>query len=358
MPRETVKVLLIEDDDADALLFAEMLPGTADIRFELNRSDTVTQGIERQREDPSDIIVIDLHLPDGAGMEAFKRLHTRFADTPILILTGLEDEDFAIQAVQQGAQDYLVKGKVRASSIMRCILYSIERKKFERMKNEFVSIVSHELRTPLALTKEGISLVLDKVAGPVTGQQEQLLQSAKRNIDRVTRIINDLLDTASLESGKISLKITDVEMVGLIKKVAAAFEPKASYKGLKIKVTVPSGAVIIPGDPDKLEQVFTNLVGNAMKFTEKGEIELELKPNGVVVECAVVDTGPGIAPENIPRLFDKFQQFGRVAGSGEKGTGLGLAITKGLVELHNGKIRVESELEKGSRFVVSLPREP
>ena len=231
-----------------------------------------------------------------------------------------------------------------------------ERKKIERLKDEFVSIVSHELRTPLAITKEGINLILDGASGKINEKQEKLLTSAKNNINRLARIINNLLDISKLEAGKIEFRRELVDMRGLVKQVVSFFEPKAKEKGLSLIINMPEEKIEAYVDTDKMMQVFTNLLGNALKFTQKGRIDIFLGQRKSEIECAVMDTGVGISEESLPRIFDKFQQFGRHTGGAEKGTGLGLSIAKGFVEMHNGKIWAESKPGKGTKFIFILPK--
>ena len=231
-----------------------------------------------------------------------------------------------------------------------------ELKKLDQLKNDFISTVSHELRTPLSISREGISLLLDHIPGEINKKQEQILTTAKDNIDRLARIINDLLDISKIESGRVELKRSLVNFSSLIKHVAYSFELKVRNKGLRLKAVFPEDPIEIFVDSDKIIQVLTNLVGNALKFTEKGSIEIMAEENESALKCSVSDTGVGIAKEYIPKVFEKFQQFGRTAGAGEKGTGLGLAIAKKIVEMHNGKIEMESEVGKGTKFTFSLPK--
>ena len=231
-----------------------------------------------------------------------------------------------------------------------------ELKKLDQLKNDFISTVSHELRTPLSISREGISLLLDHIPGEINKKQEQILTTAKDNIDRLARIINDLLDISKIESGRVELKRSLVNFSSLIKHVAYSFELKVRNKGLRLKAVFPEDPIEIFVDSDKIIQVLTNLVGNALKFTEKGSIEIMAEENESALKCSVSDTGVGIAKEYIPKVFEKFQQFGRTAGGGEKGTGLGLAIAKKIVEMHNGKIEMESEAGKGTKFTFSLPK--
>ncbi|MFA6142906.1 MAG: ATP-binding protein [Candidatus Omnitrophota bacterium] len=229
-------------------------------------------------------------------------------------------------------------------------------KKLDQLKTDFVSNVSHELRTPLSIVKEGVSLILDKIPGDVNEKQEHILSTAKNNIDRLTRIIDDLLDMSKIESGKVVLNKTKFNINDLAAKITDSFITKANSKGLKINVTIPDKEIFIHADADRINEVFINLINNAIKFTEKGSIDISIKDNADFVLCSVADTGMGISKENLPKIFNKFQQFSRAAGPGEKGTGLGLSIVKGIIDLHKGDIRIDSELGKGSVFTFTLPK--
>ena len=229
-------------------------------------------------------------------------------------------------------------------------------KEVDRMKSEFISTVSHELRTPLSITKEGISLVLDKIPGKINEKQGKILTIAKNNIDRLARIINSLLDISKIEAGEVELKKERVKITNLIEQVTSSFKNKIKKKGLELKVNFPKKGIYVYVESDKIVQVFTNLLGNALKFTEKGCIEISAKELEDEIEFVVSDTGIGISKDDLPKAFSKFQQFGRVDSAGEKGTGLGLSIVKGIVEMHYGKIWVESTRGKGSKFIFTLPK--
>ena len=233
-----------------------------------------------------------------------------------------------------------------------------ERKKLEHLKDGFISTVSHELRTPLTVIREGVSQVLEGILGETTENQKKFLSISLQAIDRLGRIINDLLDISKIEADKLELKMDLVDLTSLAHDLAVPSSPyqmRAKDKELTLKTRLPQSRVETYVAKDKIIQVFTNLVGNALKFTEKGWIEISVENKGEYIECAVSDSGPGISKENLPKVFGKFQQFGRTAGPGEKGTGLGLTISKGLIEMHKGKIWVESELDKGTQFKFTLP---
>lgn len=226
----------------------------------------------------------------------------------------------------------------------------------DRLKSDFLDSVSHELRTPLAMIKEGVSQVDEGLHGRLQEEQRHFLDKAMENINRLTRVVNSIIDVANLEAGKIELKKQAVDIIDVAGRIISIFSPQAKSKGLEITTSFPEHKVELRTDKDRLAQVFTNLIENAVKFTERGEIEVKIIEKDNVVECSVSDTGKGIPQENLTKVFDKFQQFDRLSGPGAKGTGVGLAITKGIVELQQGKIWAESEPGKGSRFSFWLPK--
>jgi PAS domain S-box-containing protein len=230
-------------------------------------------------------------------------------------------------------------------------------KEIDRMKTEFISLASHELRTPLTVIREGVSLVIDEILGPTTAEQKSFLSMALKDIDRLGRIINNLLDVSKIEAGKMEMKRVHVNLSDIAAGVAEAFAQHAKSKKLELKTRFPKKPVEMYVDKDKIVQVFTNLVGNAMKFTEQGSVEISIEDGEDMIICSVRDTGRGISEQDMERVFRKFQQFGGAASSGEKGTGLGLSIAKGIVEMHHGRIGVESIPGQGTRFFFSLPKD-
>lgn len=231
---------------------------------------------------------------------------------------------------------------------------NLELRKLDQLKSDFISTVSHELRTPLAIIKEGINLVLDEIPGKINPKQGKILGVSSHNIDRLSRIINSLLDISKIEAGKVELKKAFFNMPDMIRQIAASFEPAIKQKGLELKLDVGSDDLKVYADSDRIAQVITNLVDNAMKFTDKGFIKISCNGAGDMVECSVADTGKGISKEDIPKVFDKFQQFGRIPGAGDKGTGLGLSIAKNIIDMHSGSMSVESIVGEGSKFTFQL----
>lgn len=228
--------------------------------------------------------------------------------------------------------------------------------RLDRLKSEFITNVSHELRTPIAMIKEGVSQVAEGLHGELQKQQGYYLNMALNNINRLTRIVNSILDISSIEAGKTELRKEKVDIVELAAQTLSYYLPQAKNKKLEIKTLFSPEHIELNADRGRLTQVFISLIDNAIKFTEKGSIEVQIQGKDSGVDVGISDTGIGISSDDLPRVFDKLQQFSRAYGPGEKGVGLGLSITKGLIELHGGKIRVESEPGKGAKFSFWLPR--
>jgi len=226
----------------------------------------------------------------------------------------------------------------------------------QETKSRFLSVVSHELRTPLTAIKEGIGIVADESAGEINDDQREFLALAKTNVDRLARLINDVLDFQKLSAGKMILEMGKNNLNTTAEEVQRTMLPLAQEKGLTLEGdlcdTLPAGWF----DKDRITQVITNLVSNAIKFTEKGGITVLTSMDGELIRVAVADTGPGISADEIPRLFHRFEQLGPGVKRKTGSTGLGLAISKEIVEQHAGAIWVESEVGKGTSFIFTVPR--
>ena len=231
-----------------------------------------------------------------------------------------------------------------------------ELKKLDQLKSDFVSIVSHELRTPLTVTREAISQMFDGICGEINEDQKQFLSISIEGIDRLSRLIENLLDISKIEAQKIKLKRELIDIVSLAKGVSSSFAAAFQSKGLETKYNFSKDKIELFVDKDRIIQVFVNLMSNALKFTPAGSVGISIVEKEDVVECEVSDTGLGISDEDLPKAFGKFEQFGRDYESAEKGTGLGLAISKGIIELHRGKIWVESKLGQGAKISFTLPK--
>ena len=226
----------------------------------------------------------------------------------------------------------------------------------DRMKDEFVSIVSHELRTPLTSIRGSVQLVLDDSDSVPDPEHRKLLEIALNNCERLVRIINDILDVSKIESGNLALRKKVVQVAELVRQSVDVVAPPARNANVSLETSVPANLRPVMVDPDRIVQALVNLLSNAVKFAPPhSTVTTTVTGSDHMITIAVADQGEGIAPENLNRLFQKFQQVDSSSSRRKGGTGLGLAITKALVEQHGGRIFVDSELHKGTRFSFTLP---
>jgi len=234
-----------------------------------------------------------------------------------------------------------------------------ERKEADRMKDEFISVASHELRTPVTSIKGFLGLLVEEQTGPLNQEQRNYMDAIKRNTLRLERLVSDLLDVSRFESEMIGLERSNFNLFEVVDQVVAELQSESDGNPLRIRRSDSQENVSVYGDRSRISQILVNLIGNAIKYSGAGDaIDIEIvRPtqDSAVVQVNIMDQGPGIAPHDMERLFEKFFRADNSSTRSTAGTGLGLAIAKALVELHGGGIWAESELGKGSTFSFTLP---
>jgi len=222
-------------------------------------------------------------------------------------------------------------------------------------KDRFLATMSHELRTPLNAIIGFTGTLLMGLAGPLNEKQKKQLETVSRSARHQLSLINDLLDLAKIESGKVEINLEPVACRGVIEEVAQTLRPLAESKQLKFEVAIPEDEVILRTDRRALSQIVINLTNNAIKFTGQGKVQLELRQANGTTEIAVTDTGVGIKTEDHDKVFEAFVRIGNRDAPRQEGTGLGLHLSQKLAALLGGRIRVESEGGNGSQFVLTIP---
>ncbi len=268
--------------------------------------------------------------------------------------TTFADRDGKLQGVFAAARDVTERKRFEQTLQEK----SVEMENANLSKDRFLASMSHELRTPLNAVIGFTGTLLMKLPGPLTSDQEGQLQNISTSAKHLLLLINDLLDLAKIESGKVELKLEPISCQSIVQEVASTLLPMAASKGLKLTVIVPDRELVLNTDRRSLSQVLLNLTYNAIKFTEKGEVKLELRHNhhgGLVrIEFRVIDTGIGIKPEDQAMLFQAFTQVDSSSARRYEGTGLGLHLSQKLAELLNGRISFKSDYGKGSEFMMVL----
>ena len=366
---EPTQVLLIEDNPGDAdLIRLRLVESSSDVS--VSCVDRLSAGLASLHEKPPALVLLDLNLPDSRGAETFRNLLSKAPGVPVVVLSGQDDEELAAKAVHQGVQDYLVKGAFDSKQLARAMRYAVERqalltsldmsrKQQLQFKDQFLSHVSHELRTPLTSIHQFVTILLDGLAGKVPGEQREHLETILRSTEQLRTMIGDLLEASRAESGKVSLDRRCISIDRLVRQAAAMLQASAQAKRVALEAAVDAGIPLVHADSDRILQVLTNLIDNAIKFTPpEGSVLVRASlaasdPDYVYV--SVTDTGRGISPEARLLVFERLFQDANPADGSRKGLGLGLYIAKELVRLHEGRIWVESEVGHGCVFSFTLP---
>ena len=366
-PSEPSTVLLIEDNDGDAHLIREMLRDAAGFRLEW--AEQLTTGLERLDRGGLAVVLLDLSLPESQGLDSFFHVHRRAPYVPVVVLTGSRDEELGIRAVQSGAQDYLIKGQVDGPLLGRSLRYAVERGRIEeelrrrveqlaeldRRKDEFLATLAHELRNPLAPIRNSLHILrLSGGSGPTA---ERVLEMMERQVSHMVRLVDDLLEVSRITRGKIELRKERVTLAAVLGSAVETSRPLIESGRHHLEVSLPAEPLILEADPVRLCQVIANLLNNAAKYTEEGgQISLTARREGGEAAVSVRDSGLGIPPEMLPRIFDLFSQVDRTLKRSQGGLGIGLTLARTLAEMHGGRVEVRSGGPgQGSEFTVRLP---
>ncbi len=383
----TINILLIEDDQVDAMIVRRTLKKCLDATYNLHHSKSLTQASEKLTETHFDIVLLDLELPESTGTSTLSQFRQQCpSDLPIIVLTGLNCQKAALALMNEGAQDYLVKDEVTPRSLSRAINHSVQRQqhlhrirdllseveqshellekknrklaKLYDQAHEFVDNVSHEFRTPLTVVKEYVSLVREGLVGDVNDEQQRLLHVAEDRADDLNIMVDDMLDVSKLESGMLGAWRKNCSVTEILDHVKASLERKASVKNVTLEWVVDDDLPEVYCDEEKAGRVMTNLAINAIKFCgDPGVVRITVEKDLACgnITFAVTDNGPGIDDELLASIFQRFKQLATNVRGSTKGFGLGLNIAKALVDLNFGQMNVQSQLGKGSTFSFSVP---
>ena len=368
-----VRIVLVEDSPGDARLLRETLRDAGSLRWELTHTERLSGALGAVEEHGADVVLLDLSLPDAHGLDTVARMLAAAPGVPIVVLTGLSDETLALQAVQAGAQDYLVKGTVDGRTLARAIRHAIERKRLEterarllaneqearsvaeaavRARDEVLRVVAHDIGNALSAIKVN-ALVLQRSLTDPASEAAHRAQAIRVMAQQVERLRQDLLDVAAIEAGRLSFEAQEIDLAAVVEEAVDTLAAVAQEKTLDLRASVEPGMPPVWADRERLGQVLSNLLGNAVKFTPSGgRVQVAAKRDGGAARVVVGDTGPGIPPEHLPYLFDRFWQ---ASSTRRAGAGLGLAIARGIVEAHGGRIGAESEPGAGTRFTFTIP---
>jgi signal transduction histidine kinase len=362
--------LLVEDNPLDVEFMSlrlESMPNVSEAHpVTMIHAESVPAACYALRHRHVDVVMLTLASPDAADLGALSRLRDVRPGVPIIVLGERSDEAMALAALRAGAQDYVLKPAPDGASMRRILRYSTERQRLLESldaavhqaqravaaRDRAVGIVSHDLRNPLGTIKACAAALLEPEPAPAESVR-QLADIIQRSVSWMEQIVQDLLDRSSLDAGKLALARRPTSVSEVIMALSTLFAPVAQDHGLRFNVDCSEGLPALDADPNRLIQVLSNLLSNAMKFTGAGgTVTLGAEPEGTGVRFSVRDSGCGIEHADLAHIFDWFWQAQRTSRTG---AGLGLAIAKGLIEAHESQLHVESEPGRGSTFWFVIP---
>jgi signal transduction histidine kinase len=369
MDSKTTQVLLIEDNPGDAdLVRLRLVEGKSPVS--VNCVSRLADGLASLTVETPSVVLLDLNLPDSRGAETFRRVRDHAPHVPVVVLSGQDDEALAMKAVNQGVQDYLVKGDISSKHLERAIRYAVERQGLLRaleiaqkqqidFKNRFLSHVSHELRTPLTCIHQYVTLLLDGLAGAMSPEQNDHLKTVLKSVNQLHAMLRDLLEATRAEGGKMRVEPRCIALGELIQQTVAMMRPMADEKKIGLEIGLDQRLPLVHADPDRVLEVLINLVDNAIKFTPaEGSVMVQasmVDADPGYAYISVSDTGRGIGPEAKALIFERLYQDPDSIDNNRSGLGLGLFICREIVRLHGGRIWVSSEPGQGSTFTFTLP---
>ena len=388
----TLRVLLIDDDGDDVLIARELLTDATECKFEVDVRRDAVSGLAALLEARHDVCLLDYRLGADSGIDLLREAKTLGCDVPVIMLTGTRDPVIDRAALESGAYDYLVKGGIDALLLERSIRYAVrhahdqqelqrysrqlettngelqrartellrqnvELARLDAQKNELLGMAAHDLRNPLGVILGFATYALDGLGTMDVDDLRDSLERIRKQSKFMRAMVDDLLDLAAIEAGTLDIECESVDPRAFMREKLSVNGPLAGQKQIELVANVAEDVPEVWVDPVRFEQALDNIITNAIKYSDPGRhVWLDVARAGQdEVVFAIRDEGRGMTQNFLTHLFEPFAKESRSGTRGEKSTGLGLAIVRRIVEAHGGRVRVESELGKGSTFYLTVP---
>ncbi|MEH2227674.1 hybrid sensor histidine kinase/response regulator [Nostoc sp.] len=390
MEKLTIHILLVEDSASDAHLLRRIFLNSDQEQWQMLHVERLSEAIEASRENSTsnldnsqiesrkqrrfDLVLLDLSLADSIGLDTLKEFRAAVPDIPVVVLTGVDDEDLALQALAEGAQDYLVKDKITIQRLVRAIRYAIERseilnqlreseertrqalakeQELNELKSNFVAMVSHEFRTPMTTIRTAVDILEYNSNKLTDARRSKYFNRIQNAINQMINLLDEILFLSKTEAAKLEYKPTLLNLENFCSELTDILQLNAGSKHSLI-FTFQGESTQAQMDEDLLNCILTNLISNAIKYSpENDTIWFDLICKNRLAIFQIKDRGMGIPLKDQTHLFQTFYRASNVGVI--QGTGLGLTIVKKCVELHGGHIQLESEQSVGTTVIVTLP---
>ncbi|HJL18397.1 MAG TPA: hybrid sensor histidine kinase/response regulator [Sandaracinaceae bacterium LLY-WYZ-13_1] len=352
------RVLIVEDSATQATALQLQL----EERFATEVAGSLAEAREALRA-PFDVVLLDLELPDASGLEAVRRFERDHPELPVVVMTSRHGTEVAMDALREGAEDYVPKDELEPSVLGRALRYAIGRHRtrnelraLNAQKDHLMGVVAHDLRNPLSVVRGYADFLLSGVAGELDEEHDEVMRTIRRTSDYMLHLVEDLVDFSRIQAGELELELEPTDLAALVREGIRLNAMLAQKKGIHLETKLSSDLPEVSVDRHKVRQILDNLLTNAVKFSHPDTtVEVTLAREDDRAHLAVRDRGVGIPEQDLPKLFQPFEKTSARPTAGERSTGLGLAIVRNIVEAHGGRIWVESRVGQGSTFHVTLP---
>ena len=351
--------------------------------YQVETAGSLAEARERLAAEAFGLVLLDVMLPDGRGIELLEEIRRRDADTVVAIITGYATVELAVEAIQQGAYDFLSKpfnGDVLLLAVRQGLerrrlaidarrVHDVERQsaelshareemeRLDRFKSDFMLTVAHELRSPVSAAQSLLRTLLHGLAGDLNARQRDILRRMEARNAELLELVNDLLSLAASKTYEPDRPLAEVRLSDVLKPIIARGCEEAQAKGVELTCRGGENAGIVRGTAEGLAMIFGNLIGNAVKYTPAGgRVEVEAGGDGRTTRVRVVDTGIGIPAEDLDRLGEEFFRAGNAKASAITGSGLGMSIVRHNLSRFGGEIDIQSQVGRGTTVTVSLPQ--
>jgi signal transduction histidine kinase len=355
------KILIIDDEEVVLDSCTQILKGSS---YQLATATDGTLGLNLVKEFQPDLVFVDLKMPGISGFDVLYKIYEFDPTIVTVVITGFATVSSAVDAMKKGAYDFLPKPFTpdefrlitrRGIERRKLVLETIAlRREKDMLREQFASIVSHELRAPLGAVQQNLFALEYELTNTLNEGQKEKLERIKVRIDELLKLINSWLRVISVDINKLKESFTRISIIDPLSSALESMDPYAARKSIEIVKVIGDSLPLVNGDNLSLSEVFVNILGNAIKYSPDGEkVLIKIEEKGKELLVSIKDNGVGISEEDIPHIFEGF--YRGKSGQALAGHGIGLAVSRQIVEAHNGSITVESELGKGTTFVVSLP---
>ena len=364
MEEKQYSVLVIDDEesmrDSCCLILAKE-------GFETDSAENGESGLAKLQESHPDFVLIDLKMPGIGGLEVLDQVRKINPDIIPIVITGYATVGSAVEAMKRGAYDFLPK-PFTPEELRLIVRRGIERKRLQAeadtlrrekklIEENFITMVSHQLRSPLVAVAQYFEVILGGHVGEVGDTQKSMMEKAKVRLEGLLDLISDWLSIARMNGGQLVDRLKPNHLEPLLARLIDFLQGLTVEKRITLRLAPASGSDLALADWETLEQVFSNLITNAIKYNrEGGSVDVSIREEADSIIVDVTDSGVGISKEHLPFVFEQFYQIERSKRIVDKGSGLGLTIAKKIVEAHGGAIHVTSEEGAGSTFSVQVPR--